>query len=534
MPEKFDPYSVWLSIPAGRRPPDNYQLLGLAPLESDLFRIVTSADRQISRVLPHLTGEHGKAARSLLEELLTAKGYLITPAAKTLYDGEFRKRLAKSDSPEDAALLDMLAKAPPAKSSPVSALPVKSPPTPPPPEVASEAPPVVAPPKPPVTNEGIPRAAPISGNTGVMMATAVPRFAESHLNDEPLTDPEPVSDIEATLDSTENNEAPRFVPRRLPRNNRRAGGWLGPAIAFFLAVAVVGLAAGVAWQRGFRLQVVSADSSHGNAPNDASVRDHAGAHATLPTQTGGMESPSVSPVLRTSSERQVDSSSSAASVFQESPGVENPTPPQAEPPPDKSPSADVKSAKPALATNDSKRPLSSDAETAAKLKSTLALAREALAARDIAAADKHLRAADAQATSPELMARVEAARLVRDYVDGFWNAVRESTKTLKGGEEFTVRDKVIAIVDANPNRIVLRAAGQNREYKLNDLPPHMATALAERWLDPSDANSKVFVGAFWMVDPKIEPGLANGKLTDAVSAGAKDAAAIIELLDAPW
>ena len=80
MSETFDPYSAWLSIPADRRPPDYYQLLGLAPLESDLFRIVTSADRQIDRVLPFLAGERAAAARRLLEELLTAKGFLITPA----------------------------------------------------------------------------------------------------------------------------------------------------------------------------------------------------------------------------------------------------------------------------------------------------------------------------------------------------------------------------------------------------------------------------------------------------------------------
>ena len=161
------------------------------------------------------------------------------------------------------------------------------------------------------------------------------------------------------------------------------------------------------------------------------------------------------------------------------------------------------------------------------------MAREALAARDLAAADKQLEAASAHASSPELLARLEAVRLLRDYVDGFWKAVRESAKTLKGGEEFTVRGKVVAIVDARRDEIVLRAAGQNRTYKLNELPPHMATALAERWLDKDDANSKVYVGAFWLVDPKVERSLAREKLAEAANAGAADATTLTKLLDAP-
>ena len=32
---QFDPYSEWLGLPAGRRPPTYYELLGLAAFESN-------------------------------------------------------------------------------------------------------------------------------------------------------------------------------------------------------------------------------------------------------------------------------------------------------------------------------------------------------------------------------------------------------------------------------------------------------------------------------------------------------------------
>ena len=475
--EAFDPYSAWLAIPAGRRPPDYYQLLGLAPLESDLFRIVTSADRQIGCVLPFLACEHAQEARRLLEELLTAKGFLITPTAKALYDAEFLQRLATSGLPEDAALLDLLASAPPAERN----RPRADPPALAPPAYEAEAPPVIAPPG---MVEDVARATllappgaafasldPASHAGGVTMATAAPPLDINADDDAQPPEPETAQ----MPDSAEDLDAVRLDTRRRPRNTERRSPWAGPAIAFVVSLAAVGLAAGVAWQGGFRRPLGAVDS--GPTP----PRDDAASRSSTPVQSAPMQPTSVQPT------------------------TEQPTPERAPP----------------------------DATQISKLKELLALAREALAARDLAAADKQLEAASAHASSPELLARLEAVRLLRDYVDGFWKAVRESAKTLKGGEEFTVRGKVVAIVDARRDEIVLRAAGQNRTYKLNELPPHMATALAERWLDKDDANSKVYVGAFWLVDPKVERSLAREKLAEAANAGAADAMTLTKLLDAP-
>lgn len=46
MPESFNPYRVWLSIPAESRPPTHYQLLGISPDEHDPTVINAAVMRQ--------------------------------------------------------------------------------------------------------------------------------------------------------------------------------------------------------------------------------------------------------------------------------------------------------------------------------------------------------------------------------------------------------------------------------------------------------------------------------------------------------
>ena len=53
MREKIDPYSLWLGLPEGPRPPHLYALLGLAPFSNDveavgdIDRLALAGDRNI-------------------------------------------------------------------------------------------------------------------------------------------------------------------------------------------------------------------------------------------------------------------------------------------------------------------------------------------------------------------------------------------------------------------------------------------------------------------------------------------------------
>lgn len=82
----FDPYHRWLGIPPEHRPPTYYQLLGLAPGESNLDVIEDAAVRQMAHVRTYQSGPQGSFATKVLNELSQARGVLLNPAKKQAYD----------------------------------------------------------------------------------------------------------------------------------------------------------------------------------------------------------------------------------------------------------------------------------------------------------------------------------------------------------------------------------------------------------------------------------------------------------------
>ncbi len=93
---EFDSYSQWLRIPADRRPPKHYELLGLALGEPDVARIRAASIERTAYVRRFCLGPHGAEANHLLSELGEAFACLSDPAAKADYDR--RLGIAKSGS----------------------------------------------------------------------------------------------------------------------------------------------------------------------------------------------------------------------------------------------------------------------------------------------------------------------------------------------------------------------------------------------------------------------------------------------------
>jgi hypothetical protein len=84
----FDPYHKWLGIPKVQRPPTHYQLLGLAPDESDLEVIAEAAIRQTTHVRVYQIGPHATDCTRLLKEIATARLTLLNPAKRKEYDAQ--------------------------------------------------------------------------------------------------------------------------------------------------------------------------------------------------------------------------------------------------------------------------------------------------------------------------------------------------------------------------------------------------------------------------------------------------------------
>jgi len=149
----------------------------------------------------------------------------------------------------------------------------------------------------------------------------------------------------------------------------------------------------------------------------------------------------------------------------------------------------------------------------------LSTARTALSERNLDVAEEQLKLAEGLAQLPEHKGLVERLDKLREYVGEFWNAVRDALEALEPGQELTIGNTIVAVVEVTPERLVLRVAGQNRRYRLEELPSGLAIVLADRWFDASAPSTKVFKGAFMAVDRSYTPADARRLWDEAQRAG---------------
>jgi hypothetical protein len=86
MAEEFDPYLHWLGIREPHRPPNHYQLLGLALFEPDPYVIAQAADRQMQYVGQFQNTGYSACAQQVLGQMAAAKSCLLNPQARSEYD----------------------------------------------------------------------------------------------------------------------------------------------------------------------------------------------------------------------------------------------------------------------------------------------------------------------------------------------------------------------------------------------------------------------------------------------------------------
>jgi formylglycine-generating enzyme len=88
----FDAYESWLNITAADRPPTYYDLLGLAPFESDPEIIEQAALRRMGKVRQHHIGPHSDLSQQILAELALARLVLSDPDRRGDYDAKLKAR----------------------------------------------------------------------------------------------------------------------------------------------------------------------------------------------------------------------------------------------------------------------------------------------------------------------------------------------------------------------------------------------------------------------------------------------------------
>ena len=93
-----DPYD-WLGLPKAQRPPTPYQLLGLTESVVDIVAIRSAADRQLRRILPHMSGENALEAEALWTELEESRDLLLDADRRADFDAQS----TTSEAPQEAA-----------------------------------------------------------------------------------------------------------------------------------------------------------------------------------------------------------------------------------------------------------------------------------------------------------------------------------------------------------------------------------------------------------------------------------------------
>lgn len=111
MKPSFDPYNEWLHIPDSRRPPKDYDLLGLAAGESDVDQIHAAFQRRYEFVRKYQNGRHSEVAQRMLHELTRASESMKAAAVQ----GEPRLEPCRAEverfdpyEPEDVAAIARL------------------------------------------------------------------------------------------------------------------------------------------------------------------------------------------------------------------------------------------------------------------------------------------------------------------------------------------------------------------------------------------------------------------------------------------
>lgn len=86
---EFDYYHKWLGVSKRDQPPDHYRLLGIPTFTDDPEVIQHSYDQRMA-FLRTLQLKHPAKVRDIMEEIIQARQWLLSPEKKLQYDRNLR------------------------------------------------------------------------------------------------------------------------------------------------------------------------------------------------------------------------------------------------------------------------------------------------------------------------------------------------------------------------------------------------------------------------------------------------------------
>jgi hypothetical protein len=136
-------------------------------------------------------------------------------------------------------------------------------------------------------------------------------------------------------------------------------------------------------------------------------------------------------------------------------------------------------------------------EDLAALAAAMKTARSAARAGKYSTAADHLEKVASLPKPPEHQAQYDRLSLLIQYADNFSSALRDSIATLEAGDQIEVGTSgAVGVVGKTATSVTVRVKGANKTYPIDTLPPGLAVAIADTWLDEGDAVSLVMKAAY--------------------------------------
>jgi hypothetical protein len=487
----FNPYREWLGWEQSRAP-DYYELLAIDRHESDATRIALAAEQAIVKVRSFRPGQQAGAWSRLLDEIRAAKECLCNSTLRQEYDAA----LARSDVfPSAAGGLQASVTPAPLPSPDWAAGPS---PTYDPQARAVRTPIGAIPGAATVAMS----ASPYSGATDELpMAIALHSSAPHKPSQQ---DEEPAGNVEALLPPGSDDELASTTGMPVepaPHDTIRLSA--APTAASFSAARkqtsrslfLLAVAACIA------LFAITAGLVATRRPSHNLQRQ------TTPPQDEGISSSTAEnnpPEQHNRPQMTVAERGGATANIDQPPtptlaasGAEKSSMPTTLAAPERSAPA-PRATEPAMSEEERR-------SRAQSLVAALQTARSALGEQNFPIADEQIRRSESFADKPEHREATARLKEVAAYVKQFRAALSAAVQGLQAAETFkTSSGSDAAFVEATADTVVLHVSGTNRTYRLTDLPPALALALADRKLSARDPVSLVVKGAYLAVHPRAD------------------------------
>jgi hypothetical protein len=159
--------------------------------------------------------------------------------------------------------------------------------------------------------------------------------------------------------------------------------------------------------------------------------------------------------------------------------------------------------------------------------------RRLMAARDISASKKRLKAAAANAQTPAENVEIERLDTIQDHLEQFWDGIRNAVAAMQPTEEIVLSEvDRVAVIESSRTELAVQMYGRQQRYRIEALPMDLLSAIAKASFKLTP-GTKLVVGSFLAVDAHGNRAEARKLWREAIAAGENDGKLLLPELDIP-